>query len=183
MQVYLAGPDVFLPDPVAIAAAKKAICQTYGLVGRFPLDTSLDGTTLTPVEFGLAIYRSNIALMNACDLIIANMTPFRGPSMDVGTAFEMGYMAAQGKPVFGYSNDGRLYVDRVPAVAPEKDADGLTIEAFQLHDNLMLEGAIITSQGHFTCADRPADRYYTDLTVFEAIVQLAAAQLTHRTQP
>ncbi|MGF1492680.1 MAG: nucleoside 2-deoxyribosyltransferase [Microcoleaceae cyanobacterium] len=113
MDIYLAGPDVFLPDPLQMANAKKAICSKYGLTGRFPLDQSLDLTGLSPQDAGLAIYRSNIQLMDRCDLIVANMTPFRGPSMDVGTAFEKGYMAAKGKPIFGYSNDGRIYAERV----------------------------------------------------------------------
>ena len=88
IQLYLAGPDVFLPNPLEVARLKQAICQNYGFTGLFPFDVSLDLADLLPVEQGLAIYRSNIALMNRCDLIVANMTPFRGPSMDVGTAFE-----------------------------------------------------------------------------------------------
>ena len=42
MRVYLAGPDVFLPDPLARAATLKAICARHGLVGISPLD-ALDG--------------------------------------------------------------------------------------------------------------------------------------------
>jgi len=65
---------------------------------------------------GVAIYRGNVAHMDRSDAIVANMTPFRGVSMDAGTAFEMGYMAAKGKPVLGYThvsskeplNSGRL---------------------------------------------------------------------------
>ena len=38
MRVYLAGPDVFLPDPTARAAALKAVCARHGLIGVSPLD-------------------------------------------------------------------------------------------------------------------------------------------------
>ena len=31
MRAYLAGPEVFLPDAVAIGEAKKAICAEHGL--------------------------------------------------------------------------------------------------------------------------------------------------------
>jgi nucleoside 2-deoxyribosyltransferase len=179
VKVYLAGPDVFLPAPMAAATAKQAICQKYGFTGLFPLDTTLDLTALSPFEAGIAIYNSNIALMNQCDLIIAHMTPFRGYSMDVGTAFEMGYMAAQGKPVFGYSNDGRFYTDRVPEITPGLDEDGQSIESFEMHDNLMLEGAIQTSGGAFQCESVSANDYYTHLNVFERVVKIAGDRLLH----
>ena len=41
--------------------------------------------------------------MRSCDLLIANLTPFRGVSMDSGTAFEVGFMRALGRPVLGYT--------------------------------------------------------------------------------
>ena len=40
-------------------------------------------------------------------MVIANMEPFRGPSMDVGTAFEMGYATRADIPIFGYSSKVR----------------------------------------------------------------------------
>lgn len=183
MQLYLAGPDVFLPDPLAIAKLKQEICQKYGFVGLFPFDANLDLASLTPFQQGIAIYNSNIALMNRSDLIVANMTPFRGPSMDVGTAFEIGYMSAQGKPIFGYTHDGRLYSDRVTSgrsngsSTPGLDPDGLTIEAFDMADNLMLEGAIVTSNGLLLRQQIDAGLFDTDLELFEAVVQQAAERL------
>lgn len=177
MRIYLAGPDVFLSDPLKAARAKQEICQRYGFVGLFPLDANLDLSNLSPFEAGLAIYKSNIGLMDSCDLVVANMTPFRGPSMDVGTAFEMGYMAAQGKPVFGYTNDGRFYVERVTASKPGLDANGMSIESFDMVDNLMLEGAIFTSGGIVTLDQVDSEFYYTDLRMFENVVEMAAQKL------
>jgi nucleoside 2-deoxyribosyltransferase len=115
--------------------------------------------------------------MDNCDLIVANMTPFRGPSMDVGTAFELGYMAAQGKPIFAYTNDDRLYSDRVTKIKPDLDANGMSIELFQMHDNLMLEGAIVTSGGVLKTDSVQSEKYYTDLTVFEKVVKIASNKL------
>lgn len=177
MRIYLAGPDVFLPEPLKVARVKQEICQRYGFVGAFPFDNSLDLASLSPFEAGIAIYNSNIELMDSCDLVVANMTPFRGPSMDVGTAFEMGYMAAKGKPVFGYTNDGRLYVERVVETTKGLDQDGLSIEAFEMADNLMLEGAIFTSRGILIRQQSSPDLYYSDLKSFEAAVQIAAERL------
>jgi nucleoside 2-deoxyribosyltransferase len=176
MHIYLAGPDVFLPDPLDTARAKQAICQKYGFVGLFPWDNSLDLSSLSPFEMGIAIYKSNTKLMDSCDLIVANMTPFRSPSMDVGTAFEMGYMAAQAKPVFGYTNDGRLYGNRVES-ATGLDQNGMTIEQFEMVDNLMLDAAVFTSGGVLIRRQTEPEAYYTGLEAFEAVVQVAAERL------
>jgi len=177
MKIYLAGPDVFLPDPLKIAEAKKKICAKYGFMGIFPLDNVLDLSNLTPFESGVRIYQNNIKLMDNCDLIVANMTPFRGPSMDVGTAFELGYMAAQGKPIFAYTNDDQLYSDRVTKITSDLDENGMSIEFFQMHDNLMLEGAIVTSGGVLTTDSVQSEKYYTDLTVFEKVIKIASNKL------
>lgn len=165
--IYLAGPDVFWPNAVELGAAKKQCCQQYGFEGLFPLDNTLDLSSLSPHQAGLAIYHANIALMDHCDLVIANMTPFRGPSMDVGTAFEMGYITALNKPVWGYSLDGRLYSDRVEGL--ETDADGFTIEAFNMIDNLMMVGAL-NQQGGLLAEERE-NTLDNHLYVFDQLLQ------------
>ena len=178
MRVYLAGPDVFLPEPLKMAEAKKEICQNYGFEGVFPFDANLDLTNLKPQEAALKIYHCNIKLMQSCDLIIANMTPFRSPSLDAGTAFEIGYMTALGKPIFGYSNDGRLYNERVINKTSETlDDRGMFIEDFEMRDNLMLEGAIITTGGAVVYETVEPQHYYTELRVFEKVVKIAAKKL------
>ena len=42
MKVYLAGPDVFLPDAIETGRAKVDLCAAYGLTGRFPLENRSD---------------------------------------------------------------------------------------------------------------------------------------------
>jgi nucleoside 2-deoxyribosyltransferase len=183
-RIYLAGPDVFLPDPVAMAEAKKRICAAHGFVGVFPLDKDLDLSGLAPTQAGQRIYRANEDLMRGCDLIIANMTPFRGPSMDVGTAFEMGFMRALGRPVLGYSNDGRLFAERSRAFAGitrgagghahgDADADGMLIEDFAMADNLMLHGSVVASGGVIDVEHVDGPARFTALSAFERSVVCA----------
>lgn len=165
--IYLAGPDVFWPNATELGHAKKQRCLEFGFQGHFPLDTELDITAMEPFAAGMAIYRANIELMDQCDLIIANMTPFRGPSMDVGTAFEMGYMTAQNKPVWGYSLDGRIYSDRVEG--DTVDADGFTIESFAMADNLMMIGATESQGGLF--AESQAENIENHLQAFTRVLE------------
>jgi len=171
VSLYLAGPEVFLPNAREVGAAKKAICAEHGFLGRFPLDGT-DGTNgdSGPVTDGHAIFRSCIDMMQDCDVIVANMTPFRGPSMDVGTAVEIGLMFALGRPVFGYTNVVGDYSTRVTA-------DGWQVEDFGFADNLMCEGPVFESGGSIVRTGVADVERLTDLTGFEACVRAAARTL------
>lgn len=178
MKIYLAGPEVFLPDAQEIGAAKKAICAEYGLEGLFPLDGGLDLSGLTQRQSGLAIYEANIALIEAAAGCIANVTPFRGPSLDAGTAYEIGHMRGLGKPVYAYSNDARPFAARTRhfcGVSGERDNDGILIEDFGLTDNLMIDGAAARSGSAIICADKAGA--LDDLAVFRACAAHAAEML------
>jgi len=164
MKIYLAGPEVFLADAVAIGVRKKAICNDYGFEGVYPFDEPLPSGG--PSDVGHRIFDNCVAMMDRCDIAIANMTPWRGLSMDVGTAVEVGYMHAQGKPVFGYTNVAADYADRC-------DDDGCDIEAFGFHDNLMCEGPVWHSGGSVVRADVSLAERWTNLEAFEACVRRA----------
>jgi len=147
-RIYLAGPDVFLPDAATVGALKSAVCLEFGLDGGFPLDNALALDHLTKTEQAREISLSNESLMRSCSAVLANMTPFRGAGMDSGTAFEMGFMRALGRPVFGYTNAVADYADRARAVRQlgfiDEDFDGeeMDIEDFGLAENLMLAVAV-----------------------------------------
>jgi nucleoside 2-deoxyribosyltransferase len=181
MKVYLAGPDVFLPKPDEMGRRKKELCTQYGLTGLFPLDNAIDPKAR---DASTRIFRSNEDLMKEADAIIANLTPFRGPSADTGTVYELGYMAACGKLCLGYSNDPAPYVDRVKrfgAVEPCGDhlidAEKLTVENFGLADNLMMIHALDRYGCRLVVAKTAPADIWLDLTSFEECVKLAAARL------
>ena len=183
MKIYLAGPDVFLPDAVEIGRRKAAICARYGMTGLYPLDNAVD---LAANDASLAIFKGNQAMMDAADAIIANLTPFRGPSADAGTVYELGYMAGRGKLCFAYSNDPAIYADRVArsfrittsAAGHMIDADGLTVEDFGLPDNLMMIHTLDLHGARLVTSREPPQDIWHDLTSFEACVALAADRAT-----
>jgi nucleoside 2-deoxyribosyltransferase len=55
--VYLAGPDVFLPDSVAVGRRKQAICRAHGLEGHYPGE-EVDLIALAPVQQARALFES-----------------------------------------------------------------------------------------------------------------------------
>ena len=143
-RLYLAGPDVFAPDAVARGARKQAICAALGASGLFPLDNAPPPPGLDPAQTAHHIYRANIALMHGADACIADLSPFRGPNADDGTAFEVGWMIAAGKPVLGHVDDPRSLTERssiaglADAEGRPTDADGWWVEDFGWPANLML---------------------------------------------
>lgn len=180
-RIYLAGPEVFLPDPVEAGERKKALCEAHGFKGVYPLDSTPDLEGLPKLEQARRIGLATEVLMRSCDLMIANLTPFRGVSMDVGTAFEVGYMRALGRPVLGYINTmldlkertetGR----RIARLDFDCDAPELAIEDFGLAENLMIEIAIIESGGKVKRTAVAAGAEMTDLAGFEICLEQAKA--------
>lgn len=185
-RVYLAGPDVFLPDAAAVAKSKRRLCESYGFAGISPVDHELDVSGLSKHEAALRIAAANEEAIRNSDLVVANLTPFRGPSADPGTAYELGFARAFGLPVFAYTNVAGSLLDRMrrqlgarikrrPSGRLE-DADHMAIEDFDAFDNLMLVGAVDGGGSPVIVTPVPPDRRYSDLTGFEACLRLAALQ-------
>jgi len=138
-RIYLAGPDVFFKNAREHAQQMKDVCARYKIEGVFPLDADVrvdEGES--PRMTAYRICRTNEELIQSCVGVIANMEPFRGASMDVGTAWEMGFASALRKVVVGYTSDARLYSDRVAALRERGIADEHEVENFGLVDNLMM---------------------------------------------
>ncbi len=188
MRVYLAGPDVFLPDPLARGAVLKEICARHGLTGVFPMDPLAS----EPAEWEALALPHRIALRNedhirGADALIANLTPFRGPSADVGTVFELGFMRALGRPVFGWSTGPADFSARTRAFLGDaaslgrdgewRDDAGMALESFGCLDNLMIDGAVVASGGALEVAELPDEQRWTDLAAFERCVARAASVL------
>ena len=160
MRIYLAGPEVFFPEPQKEGQRLKSICSAYGHEGVFPLDGEIDTQNLEPWEISEAVFDANIQKIDSCTAVIANMTPFRGPGMDGGTAFEIGYAYSEGKIIIGWSSDDRDYIDRVREYFGGKleksdrwrDPQQLEVEDFGQPDNLMMSAAVLDVVSNFEAA-------------------------------
>jgi nucleoside 2-deoxyribosyltransferase len=178
MKAYLAGPDVFLPKAREHARRKTEICARHGIAGRPPLNEDAEG--LAAETTWLGIYRKDVAMMEECDIVIANLTPFRGPSADSGTLVEIGWFLGRGKPIFGYSNSASLFEarSRAQVSALPDPLEGITIEGFGAPDNLMIPGAVLDGGGlPMVLPPDGRDRAFDALDVFELCVARAAAKL------
>lgn len=133
MKLYLAGPDVFRPDVQSWANEVRGLCRDYGHKALVPLD----GDQIAAA----AIYRSNLRLIEQAEVVLANLTPFRGAEPDSGTCVEVGYALALGKRVVGYAESLCAVRERVQARYTDgcyRDERGWLVEDFALPFNLML---------------------------------------------
>lgn len=129
-KIYLAGPDVFRKDAIAYGAVLKKYCELEGFEGLYPFDNEIDAE-LKGQEAAKAIFEANVRMIDECDAVLANLTPFRGPSADVGTVWEIGYAKAKGKLILGYTEVYTAYKHRVKK-------DEYNVEDFKHFDNLMI---------------------------------------------
>ena len=158
LKIYFAGPDVFRADDVEALELQKQAAKAAGVVGVVPFDPGPDiRQQLAEDELGtpkhaMRIYQENYRLIDGADVIIANLVPFRGASPDDGTAWELGYGAARGKRLYGYTQHaGQNYPDVIRTHFPEayarQQTDFPELEAFGWTVNLMLQGSIEESGG------------------------------------
>lgn len=147
--VFLAGPDLWYPDAAELLARKQAACEAAGFVAISGRGGEIVETV--PSEaMAREIYASVLERLRAADAVVLNLTPWRGPGADPGAAFEAGFAAALGKPVFAYLNvsneeeaDHRDRIEGLLGAAPDeagvwRDGDGCEIEDFSLPETLML---------------------------------------------
>lgn len=140
LKIYIAGPDVFCENAIEIGKKHKEECEKFGFEGLYPLDNIC--STSKEIADG------NFGLIDKCDVVIANMNPFRGKEPDSGTCCEIGYAIAKGKRVICYMSDTRSMVDKYGTV----DENGMAIEDFGHPLNLMIAEKADIVEGDFEMA-------------------------------
>jgi nucleoside 2-deoxyribosyltransferase len=164
-KVYLAGPDVFLPNAREITEKQKALCEELGFEALHPLDNEIDFAG-DPEIVGRELYCRNRGQILACDIIAANCNPFRGPLMDDGTAHELGIGDGLGKVLYGYVENIMQHDVRVELHYPTEyavsfgkfiDQDGfLVYDEFGRTLNLMSEVGMEENGGRLVEGDLEA---------------------------
>jgi nucleoside 2-deoxyribosyltransferase len=156
-KLYLAGPEVFLPNALAYAEQQRALCEQYGFTPLHPVDNGpavgeqsvealarlyeavklfrmpplrcLMALPSEDMRCAMKIYLGNIAYIRACDVVVANCNAFRGALVDDGTAYELGLGNGLGKPTYGYIDTALPTVQNILQRYPcTIQADGVPID-------------------------------------------------------
>jgi len=183
-RIYLAGPEVFLPQARAVGREKCRLAAAAGLEGVFPHDPELNAAGLDQRKQAGRIFAANTQLMRSCDALVANLTPFRGVSADAGTVFEVGFMCALGRPAWAYTNAAASYRARATAfragrpLLADSDRPECAVEDHDLCDNLMIEMAVLASGGTLIRRQNAAVPDMADLTAFKQCLELVTRALS-----
>lgn len=150
-KIYLAGCDVFAKNANEVFMRYKSLCDKFGFEGISPFDVSNSFTgDKFSQEHSRYIFGHNVGIIQNCDVVIANIIPFRGACVDDGTAMEIGLAFGFDKIIYGYTpfaNDSLetvtklLYPNYINSAYP-------VLESFNSNPvNLMIYEAIDFSGG------------------------------------
>jgi mutator protein MutT len=138
IKIYLAGFEVF-SDSIEELERKQSLCNTINNMfeGVIPIDKNEDITS------SIKIFHSNLSKIDECDVLIANLNPFRGQNVDDGTAWEIARAYSKCKLIFGYTK----YYDIPMNEYVKADEKYPIVESFGNPVNSMIYGSIIESGG------------------------------------
>lgn len=147
--LYLTGPGLSAVYARAVTQESRMLCEAAGFDALTPQSEAL--VEREPSEaMAREIYAQRVARMRRADAAVVNLTPFRGPHCDPAAAFEAGFFAGLGKPVFAYMNvatedeaELRARVDAYIGAEVDKDGvwrddHGVVIEDYGLPESLIL---------------------------------------------
>ncbi len=157
LKIYFAGPNVFHPHAKEMEHEIASYCESKGIIALIPGDSGIDWTNPDKRAIAQQIFAINKMHLDQCDGVIANVTPFRGACVDDGTAWEIGYAFALGKPVVSYGSGFLTTGEIIESVAgvntnhsvPRRDRDSFLIEEFGFQSNLMIACSTLR---HFHCS-------------------------------
>ncbi len=172
VSLYIGGPDAAMQDSERLLAEKRALCQAKGFVPVLSTESVLVETE--PSEaMAREIYADRVQRLRLADAAILNLTPWRGPSCNTGAAFEAGFLAGLGKPVFAYLNveteeDAELRTRIEAMMGLELDRQGVVRDSFggEVEDFGLPEDLMIWAEARRLFVVVTADTY-GDLTGFE----------------
>lgn len=150
-KVYLAGPQVFLPDAEKWYSDAKALCLENGLEALTPFNNKL--------HTARDIFRYNREQILSAHYIIADVNPFRGTEPDSGTVWEIGFAYARGKYIIAHQNSVKTVRDKTLEFFDLDDGDireimpdGMAVEDLGGYVNLMIGMAGQMVAGDFASA-------------------------------
>lgn len=180
IKIYIAGPDVFYPTDLEDGQKKVDLCSAYGFEGIYPsflLPKDLFIGNYTQEQKAKIIKDQCVYGIQECDIIIANLSPFRGHEMDSGTAFELGFAAALNKPIYGYTTDPRTYLQRMQEDTNGVYCDSNNVWRDEYHDVIENVGLVENCMIGSSCKTIIKPPCYTKIVSAGDLFVVALSQL------
>lgn len=154
-RIYLADLVRYDADAEKRYQQMKEICDALGLEAVTPLDCAEGINGLNhpnPYVRAGALTENYRRLIEGCDAVIADLNNYRGYECANDIAFECGVGFEQGKVLFGYMQDDRACIEKIPHLGAEtgfRDMAGCNVENFNYPINLMFGSSMTIWQGDF----------------------------------
>lgn len=105
-RLYIAGPQKYFPNGLEELKMYKTVAEFYGfeVVNDFSC-----------LENGLADYEKiDKSFLDDCDIVIADVNPFRGGEPESSTIFDLGIAFAKKKKIYTHVHDMRDVIHKYP---------------------------------------------------------------------
>lgn len=189
-EVYIADNSRLWPDADSrkYRAEVLKLCKPHGLECVWPSEHYLFPDLLPPSErddakVGRLLPRAPLMNISGVSAIVADVSPFRGPSLNPVIAFEIGIAVTLGVPVFAWTEATqrncaqrqtafRPIIDRIPNDVTEEgpgglwyDSQGFKVEDFGLVESAVIAGSLTSlsrspEEAFAACFDHFAGRHH-----------------------
>lgn len=154
-RVYLSDVIRYREDAQSAYERMKAICRQYGLEAVTPADwaENVEKTDSSNPYAAAANLTENYAeLIRSCDAVIADLNDYRGYECSNDVGFECGVAFEWGKKLYGYMDNTKPCIERIPHLGKEadyRDMTGCNVENFNYPVNLMFACSMKIYEGRF----------------------------------
>jgi len=150
--VLISGFERYAENRKEILEQMKNLCAQYGLEAIFPFSDEIIEDGISPYISAAKVFDHNQKQVRKCDVIIANLNNYSGYEVCNDVAFECGMGFQLGKKLYGYMDDTRPTILKIPHFGEEnefRDQSGSNVENFDYPANLMFACTMKILEGKF----------------------------------
>lgn len=152
-RIYLADVVRYEDNAEEHYGKLKELCASYGLEAVTPCDWAKElpkVESTNPYTRAAALTENYRCLVRSCDAVLADLNNYRGYECSNDVGFECGMGFEMGKQLFGYMDDIRPCIEKIPHLgeaAEYRDMTGSNVENFNYPANLMFGSSMKIHQG------------------------------------
>jgi len=152
-RIYLADLNRYEENASEIYSSIKRFFESYGFEAVTPCDLAEGMKQIecaNPYERAAALTENYRRLIESCGAVLADLNEYRGFECANDVGFECGMGFEMGKALFGYMDDVRPCIEKIPHLGEAegyRDMTGCNVENFNYPVNLMFGSSMKIYEG------------------------------------